>query len=197
LADICKAEAILPIVDDIQAGCGRTGSFFSFEGMDVVPDVVLLSKALSGFGAPLSVVLLRRDLDIWRPGEHTSTFRGNNLAFVGGSAALEEYWRDDCFASALAQRAHGFTDLLASAVCIPGRIALRGRGMMVGLHFSEPGMATKCSQLLFGRRIMAETCGENDQVLKFLPPLTIKAEDLEFAIRNLEEVLGEALFTRV
>ena len=193
LARLCQAHDILLIVDDIQAGCGRTGTFFSFEGTGVVPDMVLLSKALSGFGAPMAVVLLRRKLDEWKPGEHNGTFRGNNLAFVGGSAALDTYWRDDRFAKEVSGRARRFRESLSSAVCEEGRITLRGRGMMTGLRFAEPEAATKCSRLLFERGVMAETCGENNQTLKFLPPLTTDAEDLDLAVARLEEVVGQTL----
>src|SRR5262245_34711495 len=70
LAKLCKELGILLIVDDIQAGCGRTGQFFSFERLGIVPDIVLLSKSLSGFGAPFSLVLMRPELDVWKPGEH-------------------------------------------------------------------------------------------------------------------------------
>lgn len=193
LAALCEANGILLIVDDIQAGCGRTGSFFSFEGMGVVPDIVLLSKALGGFGAPLAVTLLRPTLDIWQPGEHNGTFRGNNLAFVGGSAALETYWRDHQFERQIAERSGRFRELLASRVCEPGRISLRGRGFMTGLHFIEPGAAAECSRQLFEQGIMAETCGENNETLKFLPPLTVGAEELEFAAERLEAALGRDL----
>jgi diaminobutyrate-2-oxoglutarate transaminase len=98
LAAICRARGIVLIVDDIQAGCGRTGPFFSFERAGITPDIVTLSKSLSGSGMPMSIVLIRRDLDCWQPGEHNGTFRGNNLAFVTARAAIDEYWTDDVLA---------------------------------------------------------------------------------------------------
>ena len=90
LEAVCRRHKVLLIVDDIQVGCGRTGAFFSFEEADIRPDIVPLSKSLSAYGLPFAVVLLRRDLDQWKPGEHNGTFRGNNLAFVTATAAIED-----------------------------------------------------------------------------------------------------------
>ena len=89
---LCNEKNIPLIVDDIQAGCGRTGTFFSFEEAGLKPDIVTLSKSLSGYGLPFSIVLIRREHDQWKPGEHNGTFRGNNLAFVTAAAMLEHYW---------------------------------------------------------------------------------------------------------
>ena len=88
LAELVAERHIPLIVDDIQAGCGRSGDFFSFEESGIVPDMVVLSKSLSGYGLPMSLVLLKPELDVWEPGGHTGTFRGFNLAFVGATAAL-------------------------------------------------------------------------------------------------------------
>ncbi|MEZ5395739.1 MAG: aminotransferase class III-fold pyridoxal phosphate-dependent enzyme [Bryobacterales bacterium] len=88
LEAICRKHDILLIVDDIQAGCGRTGTFFSFEKAGIRPDIITMSKSLSGYGLPFSVVLLKPELDQWKPGEHNGTFRGHNLAFVTAAAAI-------------------------------------------------------------------------------------------------------------
>src|SRR5690606_16705635 len=82
LQRLCQKHDMLLIVDDIQAGCGRTGSFFSFEPAGIQPDIITLSKSLSGYGLPMSLVLIKPELDIWKPGAHSGTFRGNNLAFI-------------------------------------------------------------------------------------------------------------------
>ena len=94
LEGLCQEFDMLLIVDDIQAGCGRTGTYFSFEKAGIVPDIVTLSKSLSGYGLPMSVVLMKSELDVWKPGEHNGTFRGNNLAFVSAEAAIELYWKN-------------------------------------------------------------------------------------------------------
>lgn len=96
IADICRKFDILLIIDDIQAGCGRTGTFFSFEPSGIVPDIVCLSKSISGIGLPMAITLIKPEYDIWSPGEHNGTFRGNNLAFIAASEALE-YWDDQNF----------------------------------------------------------------------------------------------------
>src|SRR3546814_14344132 len=88
LDDICKRHGILLIIDDIQVGCGRTGPFFSFEEMGIDPDIVTLSKSISGSGLPMPLVLIKPAPDVWAPGEHNGTFRGNNAAFVPEPAAL-------------------------------------------------------------------------------------------------------------
>src|SRR5262249_17025895 len=94
LADLCREYDMLLIVDDVMMGCGRTGPFFSFESSGIVADVVCLSKALSGYGLPVSMLLFKPELDVWQPGEHSGTFRGNNLAFVTATRALELFWHD-------------------------------------------------------------------------------------------------------
>ncbi|MBX2838597.1 MAG: diaminobutyrate--2-oxoglutarate transaminase, partial [Gammaproteobacteria bacterium] len=97
---LCTDLDIVLIVDDIQTGNGRTGDFFSFEAANIIPDVVCISKSIGG-GLPLSLLLIHSSLDIWQPGEHTGTFRGNQLAFVAGSTLLK-LWLDDDFKSTLA-----------------------------------------------------------------------------------------------
>src|SRR3546814_835597 len=108
---LARKHGSLLIVDDIQAGCGRTGSFFSFEGMGIAPDIVTLAKSLSGMGLPFAVVLLKPEHDVWAPGEHNGTFRGNNHAFVTARVALEKFWRDDRFSKTVRAigRAHDCT----------------------------------------------------------------------------------------
>ncbi|MFC8586505.1 aspartate aminotransferase family protein, partial [Streptomyces sp. NPDC057217] len=86
LADLCRRHDMLLIVDDVQMGCGRTGDFFSFEEAGITPDIVTLSKSISGYGLPMALCLFRPELDLWEPGEHNGTFRGNNPAFVTATA---------------------------------------------------------------------------------------------------------------
>src|SRR3546814_15606807 len=94
-SDVCSSDlGALLIVDDIQAGCGRTGGFFSFEDMGITPDIVTLAKSLSGMGLPFALTLFRPELDVWSPGEHNGTFRGNNHAFVTTTVALRHFWND-------------------------------------------------------------------------------------------------------
>ena len=191
IADLCKRIGALLIVDDIQAGCGRTGTFFSFEHCRITPDLVVLSKSLSGFGSPFSIVLLRPDLDVWQPGEHTGTFRGNNLAFVGASAAIKHFWSSDDFACSIRRRADRLgRELEQMLEAIPaGAASVVGRGMMLGLCFRKPEIAAQISSYLFEHGVIAETCGVFDHVLKLLPPLTITDDELGIGVGVLREAV--------
>ena len=97
IEQIARKHGALFIVDDIQAGCGRTGTFFSFEEMGLSPDIVTMAKSLSGMGLPFAVTLMKPEHDIWSPAEHNGTFRGNNHAFVTARVALEKFWSDGRF----------------------------------------------------------------------------------------------------
>ncbi|WP_193173802.1 diaminobutyrate--2-oxoglutarate transaminase [Nisaea nitritireducens] len=188
IADRCGA---LLIVDDIQAGCGRTGTFFSFESFDVRPDLICLSKSISGIGLPMALLLIEPEFDIWQVGEHNGTFRGNNLAFVSASAALQ-YWEDDRFRNEVSGKIEILdARLQAMAERFPGHIEeIRGRGFMRGLVLRGPGTAEAVSRDLFARNVMAETCGAGDQVLKLLPALTIPTDALHIALDTIEEVIA-------
>src|SRR5690554_2211912 len=180
LEKLCRKHDMLLIVDDIQAGCGRTGTFFSFEEMGIKPDIITLSKSLSGFGLPFAVVVLRRELDQWKPGEHNGTFRGNNHAFVTATAALE-YWENDEFEREIKRKSEKVFDYLEYIVKnypeLQGEV--RGRGLMVGVASEVEGLATKVSKESFKRGLIMETAGPNDEVFKLFPPLTIDDDGLE------------------
>src|SRR6202007_784579 len=147
LAERCQEHGILLIVDDVQMGCGRTGPFFSFEHSGITPDIVCLSKSIGGSGLPLALTLIRPDLDIWAPGEHTGTFRGVNPALVTGTAALRAYWSDDSLErGTLAKGERSMAALTATAGSVPCTpILVRGRGMAWGLVFADGDLAGKVS----------------------------------------------------
>lgn len=100
LEAICREFDILLIIDDIQVGNGRSGEFFSFEFAGINPDMVTLSKSIGG-GLPMALLLFKPHLDQWKPGEHTGTFRGNNLAFVASKVSLDHYWQNDNISKAV------------------------------------------------------------------------------------------------
>ncbi len=195
LQGICRRHGMLLIIDDIQAGCGRTGTFFSFESAGLKPDLVTLSKSLSGLGLPLAVTLIRRDLDVWKPGEHNGTFRGNNHAFVTATAALREFWTDDRFAADVRRKADMVRSRLHAIAqgCGTDRLSVRGRGLMQGLACAEPSLATAISREAFRRGLIIETSGPHDEVLKCLCPLVIDDEELELGLQIIEESAVEAL----
>src|SRR5690606_1925332 len=101
---IAKKHGALFILDDIQAGCGRTGTFFSFEHFGLDPDIITQAKSLSGMGLPFALTLIKPEHDIWKPAEHNGTFRGNNHAFVTARVALEKFWSDDAFAKSVQKK---------------------------------------------------------------------------------------------
>lgn len=175
LREVCDQYGILLIVDDIQAGCGRTGSFFSFERAGITPDLVTLSKSIGGYGLPMALLLIKPELDIWRPGQHNGTFRGNQLAFVAATAALRHYWSDGAFAEQVVKKGELVQECLERRVESRFGAEVRGRGLMYGIDLSSvPGLeASKVSRLCFERGLIVETCGRDGEVLKLLPPLTI------------------------
>lgn len=195
LAAILKAYGILLIVDDIQAGCGRTGTFFSFEPAGIVPDLIVLSKSIGGLGLPMTIVLLRPMLDRWKPGEHNGTFRGNNLAFVTARAALLHFWADGEFAATVRAKATQVRmRLMAIAARHPNAdLATRGRGLMQGLACPRPETAAAISQAAWRRRLIIERAGPDDEVVKLMPPLTISVDDLDDGLDRLESSVEEVL----
>lgn len=179
LADLCRRRDILLIVDDVQMGCGRTGEFFSFEEAGITPDIVTLSKSISGYGLPMALVLIRRDLDVWAPGEHNGTFRGNNPAFVTATAAIDQFWSDDALTRDVHRKGRQIDEVFSTLAARHQGLSTRGRGMVRGLVFDEATSAAKVCAHAFGSGLLAETSGPSDEVVKLLPPLTISTEELD------------------
>ncbi|MGY6646255.1 MAG: diaminobutyrate--2-oxoglutarate transaminase [Salinarimonas sp.] len=175
LQAIAREHGTLLILDEIQVGIGRTGPFFCFEHADIRPDIIILSKSLSGFGLPMSMVLIDPNLDHWTPGEHNGTFRGNNLAFITATRALD-WWRDDGFEREIGRKAAILSaGLEAITAALPAGSAHRkGVGLLQGLSFSVPAAARKMSELAFEAGLMIETCGPHGEVVKFMPSLVIE-----------------------
>jgi len=175
LQELCRAHDIVLVVDDIQVGNGRTGPFFSFERAGLTPDIVTLSKSLSGYGVPFSVVLIRPDLDKWTPGEHNGTFRGHNLAFVTATAALKTYWADDTLTKDVQRKAELAEKKLKAIVAKHPDVLTehRGLGLIQGIVFEDPRLAGLASKEAFDNGVVMETAGAQDEVLKLLCPLTI------------------------
>jgi len=187
LEQLAKKVGALLIVDDIQVGCGRCGPFFSFERAGISPDIICLSKSLSGYGIPLAITLMRPELDQFSPGEHNGTFRGHNLAFVTAAAALETYWQCDALTKKVNRDAAQVRDVMFSlAETYQGEADVRGRGMIQGIEFDDKSLATEISREAFGRGLVIETAGPNDEVLKALPPLTIDSAGLDQGLEILD-----------
>ncbi|WP_142505337.1 diaminobutyrate--2-oxoglutarate transaminase [Melghirimyces algeriensis] len=190
---ICRRHGVLLIVDDVQAGCGRTGTYFSFEPAGIKPDIVCLSKSLSGYGLPFAITLIRPDLDEWGPGEHNGTFRGHNLAFVAATEALN-FWETDDFAKEIQRKGEKVrTNLERIAEKHSSQNGeVRGRGLMLGISFPQEGFAEEVCKEAFKRGLIMETAGPDSEVAKLLPPLTIDDEGLEKGLSILDESVEAA-----
>ena len=193
LEQVCRKHDVLLIIDDIQAGCGRTGTYFSFEEAGIKPDMVNLSKSLSGYGLPFAVVLIKPELDQWRPGEHNGTFRGNNLAFITAKAAIDHFWSDDTFSKEIKRKGEYIAERLDSFAekYGEGNFTTRGRGMMRGINCVNGEIAGKITHKAFQNGLIIETSGADDQVVKCLCPLIISDENLKRGLDILEQAIKE------
>ncbi len=195
LRDLCTKHDILLIADDIQVGCGRAGTFFSFERADIQPDIVTLSKSIGGCGMPLALVLIKPELDIWEPGQHTGTFRGNQLALIAGKAGLEMMVEDNIPSEV--QRKGEIMDKFITEQILPldSRIKHRGIGLIWGVDFGAfPEDTTKrLVAACFKNGLIAERVGRNNEVLKLMPPLTIEDDVMLKGLELLKKAITEIL----
>jgi diaminobutyrate-2-oxoglutarate transaminase len=190
---VCRDLDILLIIDDIQVGNGRTGDFFSFEESGINPDIVVLSKSIGG-GLPLSIVMMKPEIDQWKPGEHTGTFRGNNLAFVAASQALT-YWENEHFSESVKAKSQIIDSELRKIVEDYPELdmTVRGRGFIYGLDIPQQGGANEVSKAAFNNGLIIETSGAEENVLKFLPPLIIEEELLHKGFNIIRKSIEEVI----
>lgn len=188
VAAFAKNNGILLIIDDIQTGCGRTGHFFSFETYNLNPDIICLSKSLSGYGFPLSMNLIRPEIDCWEPGEHTGTFRGNNLAFLAGNSVLN-YWETDDLSSKIIASSRVIEEYFQADDQLK-KFNLRGRGLMRGIQLKNSEEAAILQQILFKNGILMDICGYNEDIIKIMPPINISQEDLLLGL----EIINKSIF---
>lgn len=197
IAQIARRHGALLIVDDIQAGAGRTGTFFSFEQAGIQPDIVTMAKSISGYGLPMALVLINREHDQWAPGEHNGTFRGNCHAFVTATAALQSFWKSDDFEAGVSERSEQLEARLESIARKhgPENIELRGRGMMRGLKLASGDLAAAVVKAAFKRGLIIETSGPDDEVVKCLAALTISEQAFDHGLEILDTAVTDALQT--
>lgn len=195
---ICKRWDIMLIVDDVQAGNGRTGTFFSFEPAGIKPDIICLSKSIGGYGFPMAITLIKPEHDTWGPGEHNGTFRGNNFAFITAKEALS-FWKDDEFSQSIQEKGEYISNELAELLVKYPELKgeLRGRGMMKGIAWEGEGVAEKICEAAFERGLIMETSGPDDEVMKLLPPLIIDKEGLDKGLYIIDESIKYVLNTMV
>ncbi|TFD88497.1 diaminobutyrate--2-oxoglutarate transaminase [Cryobacterium psychrotolerans] len=195
LSELCREHGVLLILDDVQMGCGRTGGFFSFEEAGIVPDMVCLSKSISGYGLPMALTLIRPELDIWAPGEHNGTFRGISPAFATAAEAIRLYWSDDALErSTLARGETVQARFAAIAARYPEHaLVAKGRGLARGLQFADGDLAGRVCAEAFTRGLLMETSGPEGEVMKILPALTITDEELERGLGIIDESVAAVL----
>lgn len=199
LRAICDKYGILMICDDIQVGVCRTGNFFSFERAGVLPDLITLSKSIGGLGFPMSLLLMRPELDIFKPAEHNGTFRGNQIAFVSAAAALEWYAEND-MPAIVAQKEQIIRSFLEKEILpLHEKLSVRGIGMIWGIDFSAVpanegvSLSKLVQQCCVDNGLIIERAGRGDSVLKILPPLTIPAEQLLKGLQIIKNAVSKIL----
>ncbi|MGF1689300.1 aspartate aminotransferase family protein [Photobacterium japonica] len=193
LAVLAKDVGALLIVDDIQAGMGRTGAFFSFDEYDIDPDIICLAKGLGGLGTPIAMNLVKPEWDDhWSPGEHTGTFRGQSLSFIGGVQVLR-YFEDDAFMDEVKRKASIMRHYLDGLHRYP-HIQIRGKGMMIGIDLQDGVAAKAVVSECFDQGLLLGACGTGGQVIKLIPPLTIEdahlAKGLNIVVAAIEKVIA-------
>lgn len=195
IREICTQHEILMIVDDIQVGNGRSGTFFSFERAGIIPDMVVLSKSISGFGMPMGLLLIRPELDIFTPAEHNGTFRGNQLSFIGGTAGIN-YFVNHNLDKEVKRKALIIKDFITQKILpLDERLSYRGIGLIWGIDFSkiDPELALSAVHFGFDNNIIMEVAGRKDSVLKLMPPLTIEDEILKEGLEIVKRSIDQAL----
>ncbi len=195
LQALAKEVGALFIVDDIQVGCGRTGSYFSFDDLDISPDIITLAKGIGGLGIPMAMNLNKPEYDKhWLPGEHTGTFRGQNLAFVAGKVAID-YFQDETLNQATKHKGKIMENALQNLVKQYPKLNMqvRGKGMMqaidLGCGNTVKAIATEC----FTQGLIVCPCGTGGSVLKLIPPLTIEEQILKEGLDKLTHCFAKVL----
>ena len=197
LRKFCDDNDILMIVDDVQVGCCRSGTFFSFERANIQPDIVTMSKSIGGYGLPLAITLFKPELDVWTPGEHNGTFRGNQLAFVAAKGGLE-YMLANNVESEVRRKGEIVREFITKEILpLDERLELRGMGLIWGIEFEKisAGLADKVIEKCFENGLIIEGAGRKNSVVKLMPPLVIEDETLikgmEIIKKSVIEELGK------
>jgi diaminobutyrate-2-oxoglutarate transaminase len=195
LQKLARDLGALLIIDDIQAACGRTGHYFSFEDAGIDPDIVTLAKGIGGMGTAMAMNLVKPEHDRhWAPGEHTGTFRGQNLSFIAGREALR-YFEDEAFLASVCAKGEVMADALEKmAAAHPQHgFCVRGKGMMQALDVKDGALAKAVATACFERGMLFGPCGVGGSVIKLIPPLTIPEDELAEGLAILSEALAAAV----
>lgn len=195
LRALCDKYDILLICDEVQIGCSRSGTFFSFERADIVPDIVCMSKSIGGYGIPFAVTLFKKELDVFKPGEHNGTFRGCQLSMVAGLAALEMTVEQDIPAQ-VRRKEKIVKEYLDKEIkpLLKGKMEIRGIGLSWGIEFNDGKLARAVLDKCFEKKLIIELAGSYDSVLKIMPSLVIEDElllkGLNIVKESIQGVIG-------
>lgn len=195
LRALCDKYDILLICDEVQIGCSRSGTFFSFERADIVPDIVCMSKSIGGYGIPFAVTLFKKELDVFKPGEHNGTFRGCQLSMVAGLAALEMTVEQDIPAQ-VRRKEKIVKEYLDKEIkpLLKDKMEIRGIGLSWGIEFNDGKLARAVLDKCFEKQLIIELAGSYDSVLKIMPSLVIEDElllkGLNIVKESIQEVIG-------
>ncbi|THK43234.1 aspartate aminotransferase family protein [Methylophaga sp. SB9B] len=193
LEKLAKEVGALLIVDDIQVGVGRTGSFFSFDDLGIDPDIICLAKGIGGMGTPMAMNLVKPELDEhWSPGEHTGTFRGQDISFVAGDQALTYFDDDELMKEVKANGQQMAAALSPLAQRYPD-VNVTGKGMILGLDVGTGDRAKAIVNQCFDAGLMIASCGTGGRVVKLIPPLTTPQSDLKTGLDILVEVTDKVM----
>lgn len=194
---ICDKYDILMVVDDVQVGCARTGTFFSFERAGIVPDIVTQSKSIGGYGMPFSLVLIRPELDVWEPGEHNGTFRGYQLSMIAAKAGLEVMLNEH-----VEERVQKLSAVISQSMeeiraLSPEKIKTRGMGFVWGVdfwRFDHDGLTSKkVLDECFKNGLIVERVGRGNTVIKVMPELLIEEETLKKGLDILKNSISNVI----
>lgn len=198
ISEFCKKNDILLAVDEVQVGCCRSGTFFSFERAGIKPDIITMSKSIGGYGMPLAITLFKPELDIWSPGEHNGTFRGNQLAFVAAKAGLE-FMLENKIEDSVKKKGEIVKAFIEKEILpLDDRLELRGIGLIWGIDFEKlpvEGLADKVEMKCFENGLIIEGAGRKNSVVKLMPPLVISEDELVKGMKiiktSVQSVLAE------
>jgi diaminobutyrate-2-oxoglutarate transaminase len=196
LRKFCDDNDILLMIDDIQVGCARTGTYFSFERANIQPDILVLSKSIGGYGLPFALTMFKPELDKWTPGEHNGTFRGNQLAFVAAKAGLE-FMLNEKIEEKSQKNGEVIKEFLEKEILpLDSRLQIRGIGMIWGIEFENipaDGISERVTEKAFDRGLIVECAGRKNSVVKIMPPLVIEKEVLDAGLAKLKAAVEDCL----
>lgn len=197
LRALCDRHGILLIIDEVQSGFGRTGRFFAFEHAGVEPDILVMAKGL-GSGMPISAIGARAELMArWKPGTHGGTYGGGNAVAAAAAAATIDVIREEGLVeNAARQGARLLTGLREIQAEHPIIGDVRGRGLMVGVEFTSldgrpaADIAARVQAECLQRNLLLLTCGSYSNVIRWIPPLVVTAEQIDEALTIFNEAMA-------